>query len=669
MEKTVKTVNELELELNELKKENAALKARYEKDIFEHKLTEEALKQSSQKWEAIVQTSPDGIGIVTLDGKIQLISGKLLKMHGYYTEHSDEFIGKSIFDFIDSSNHKMLVDNISKLLSGERDDKLTEYLGIRKDNSRFNIDVNSIALLDLNRSPASILYVERDITKRKLVEEALRESEEKYRLIFEYSPIGLLLFDEEGCIVACNDRIVQIIGSSREALIGLNMLQLPDKKLVSCVRKALDGTIGSYEDIYHSVTAQKNTPVRAIFTPIEIRDGYINGGVGIIEDITERKNAEEILQQSNQKLEAIISSSPDGIGMLTLDGKMQFMSDRLLEMYGFSAEDRDKLIGKPAFDFIDPSYQELLAENMRRLVAGESDHKIKDYLAIKKDNSRFYFEINYNLLHDSTGNPTNFLFVERDVTERKKTELIIQEQNKQLYELNAAKDRFFSIISHDLKSPFQSLISMTGLLAESIGVFSTAELSSFGKKMNDNAKNLLKLLSNLLEWARMQQGIVKFEPVEIVLSEIVSENIELIIRRGEQKGIELIAKVYKDHTIIADVEMLNSVLRNLLSNALKFTKQGGKITVSSKEIENNMMEISVADSGIGMSAQLCSRLFKIEEKVGRIGTDGEGSTGLGLLLCKEFIEKHGGKIWVESKENIGSIFYFTLKSATKVIVK
>jgi signal transduction histidine kinase len=159
----------------------------------------------------------------------------------------------------------------------------------------------------------------------------------------------------------------------------------------------------------------------------------------------------------------------------------------------------------------------------------------------------------------------------------------------------------------------------------------------------------------------MQQGAVSFNPVEIVLSKMVSLNIDLLIKRGEQKGIEMISDVPLEQKVYADKAMLNSILRNLLSNAVKFTKRGGIVRISSKITGDNMLEISITDSGIGIPESLSEKLFKLEEKVGRKGTEDEESTGLGLLLCKEFVEKHGGKIWVDSKEGVGSTFYFTLK--------
>jgi len=160
----------------------------------------------------------------------------------------------------------------------------------------------------------------------------------------------------------------------------------------------------------------------------------------------------------------------------------------------------------------------------------------------------------------------------------------------------------------------------------------------------------------------MQQGAISYDPVNLILAKVVLRNINLISKSGEQKGIELILNVPDNQKVFADEEMINSILGNLLSNAMKFTSRGGNITISSKESENNMVEIAVQDTGIGMSESLAEKLFKMEERVGRLGTEGEESTGLGLLLCKEFVERHGGKIWAITKENEGSTFYFTLPS-------
>jgi signal transduction histidine kinase len=250
--------------------------------------------------------------------------------------------------------------------------------------------------------------------------------------------------------------------------------------------------------------------------------------------------------------------------------------------------------------------------------------------------------------------------VVRDVTERKQAEEVIKKSNEQLLKLNAEKDKFFSIIAHDLKSPFSGFLNLTELMADRTENYSHAEIVENSKALNQAAQTLYKLLDNLLEWSQLQRGAIKFTPKISFLSKMIEGCIDTINQRALQKNITIVNEVPVSLKAFVDDKMINTVLRNLLSNAVKFTRQNGKIIVRSAKSDNGTVEISVIDNGVGIPAKDVKRLFKIEEKVRRKGTEGEDSTGLGLLLCKEFVEKNGGKIWVESKENEGSTFSFTL---------
>ena len=245
------------------------------------------------------------------------------------------------------------------------------------------------------------------------------------------------------------------------------------------------------------------------------------------------------------------------------------------------------------------------------------------------------------------------------IIQRKKIKI----QNRKLEKAIVSMDKFFSIISHDLRSPFLGFEGLTKMMAEDIDSFTKDELSALSKAMNKNVNNLMRMISNLLDWARMKQGEFNYIPKEIGLHEKVSENLALINKLIEQKGIEFVVEIPRELFVYADEEMLNSILRNLLTNAVKFTSKNGKVIVNAKGADNNFVEIAVTDNGIGMADDLRRKLFRIEEKVGRKGTEGEESTGMGLLVCKEFVEKNGGKIWVESKEGTGSTFYFTVSKA------
>ncbi len=250
--------------------------------------------------------------------------------------------------------------------------------------------------------------------------------------------------------------------------------------------------------------------------------------------------------------------------------------------------------------------------------------------------------------------------LEDEVNIIKQAEDEIKIRNEQLSRSNAEKDKFFSIIAHDLRSPFHGLLILTEIMASGNEEFSKDELLEYGKSMHKSASILFQLIENLLEWAQMQRGSISFTPIELNLSTVALQNIEIINQRALQKGITISNEIPESLKVNADERMANTVLRNLFSNAVKFTKKDGKITVRAKTTDNEMVEISVSDTGVGIGEKNINRLFKMNEKVSSKGTEGEPSTGIGLLLCKEFVEKHGGKIWVESQLNVGSTFYFTL---------
>jgi PAS domain S-box-containing protein len=378
-------------------------------------------------------------------------------------------------------------------------------------------------------------------------------------------------------------------------------------------------------------------------------------------DIAERKCAEEALQESSDKLEAIISASPDGIGMMSLNGDLFFMTDKLAKMYGYSIEEKDNLLGKPALDFIDPSNHKKLIDNIYKLITGYSDYKIKEYLAIKKDKSRFYIDLNYSLLFDSNGKPASVLFIERDVTERKRVEEEILQKNLELAELNATKDKFFSIIAHDLKSPFQGLLGYTQILSTEYSQLSEEEKISFIDRIEVLSQGTYKLLENLLEWSRMQTGQMIFSPEEFNILVELYPTLLLVKQAAQKKDIEFKYTIDNSIFINADMNMLSAIIRNLVYNAIKFTNPGGKIILNTLKHDNSV-EFSVTDTGVGLENESLENLFQINKSISKKGTANERGTGLGLLLCKEMIEKHGGKIKVESEVGKGSTFSFTIPS-------
>jgi signal transduction histidine kinase len=255
----------------------------------------------------------------------------------------------------------------------------------------------------------------------------------------------------------------------------------------------------------------------------------------------------------------------------------------------------------------------------------------------------------------------------RDITERVRTEAEIKLKNEELSSLNAEKDKFFSIIAHDLKGPFNGFLGLTQIMAEELPNLTADEIRKIAESMRNSANNLYHLLENLLEWSQIQQGAIPFNPEVIQLGLVASNSIDIIYESAERKDIEISNQIADGLFAFADRNMIQTIIRNIVFNAIKFTHKGGKVILSARATTGNYIEIAIQDTGTGMSRYMVENLFRIDVKTSRKGTDGELSTGLGLLLCKEFVEKHGGKIWVESEEaNLlagksgGSTFYFTV---------
>lgn len=235
----------------------------------------------------------------------------------------------------------------------------------------------------------------------------------------------------------------------------------------------------------------------------------------------------------------------------------------------------------------------------------------------------------------------------------------IEAQRNSLEELNKTKDKFFSIISHDLKNPLSAVMGFAELLDNSFDTFSEEKKRKFIKIISSSSKSLFALLENLLHWARSQSGTMLFKPEKIKLNGIICENIITLKHHAKKKLIDLEFNEENDFYLVADENMLSTVIRNLTSNAIKFTPTGGKISLNISEKENSIV-VRVKDSGVGMTPEQIDKLFEIDKNKSTNGTDSETGTGLGLILCKEFVDKHNGKIWAESRLGQGSAFYVEL---------
>lgn len=248
--------------------------------------------------------------------------------------------------------------------------------------------------------------------------------------------------------------------------------------------------------------------------------------------------------------------------------------------------------------------------------------------------------------------------------ELKREKRALEEKREELEELNATKDKFFSIIAHDLKNPFNTIIGLSELLLFRYDSYDDEKIKEFVEQINDFSSNAYNLLDNLLQWARSQTNRIKVNPGNIDLESIVNENYMLLKNSFEEKSIRLFRNLKASDPCYADRNMISTVIRNLLSNAVKFTPDEGRVAINTSDYKNGYVKVSVVDNGTGISQEDLPKLFQLTSNFSKEGTRSEKGTGLGLILCKEFVEKNGGVIWAESETGKGSSFNFTLPKAS-----
>ncbi|MFZ4402336.1 MAG: PAS domain-containing sensor histidine kinase, partial [Bacteroidales bacterium] len=371
---------------------------------------------------------------------------------------------------------------------------------------------------------------------------------------------------------------------------------------------------------------------------------------GVNIDITEYKLAVELIKESEERYHTFINSTDDITFLKDENMRYQVVNKAAIDFFG---KEEDFILGKTDFELMDHESANYCLDSDKRVI-------YENRIIVQEENVKGCIYETHKFPVRLKNCKTGIGGVVRDVTKRKHAEQEIKKQNSDLQKLISEKDKFFSIISHDLRSPFNSFLGLTQIMAEELPSLTMEQLQKFADSMRKSATNLFRLLENLLEWSQIQQGIIPFNPEILDLHIVVKESIEMLLDAAEKKDIKMSYQIDNDLKIVGDNNMLQTIIRNLFSNAVKFTPLGGNINIAAKIVSDNTVEVSIKDTGIGIKEDRIASLFSLDVNSSRKGTEGELGSGLGLILCKEFVEKQGGKLWVESEEGTGSCFYFTL---------
>jgi PAS domain S-box-containing protein len=632
-------------------------------DITEKEKAEKELIESEVRLSSLFNRVPIGLYRTDPDGQFIAANPALVKMLGY------------------PSHKKLLNTNVKEIFVNpelrQKELDLLKEKGIIDNHViqlyHFNghiiyVQDKSVSIKD---SDGKILYYEgsiEDITERKKAEKALKESEEKYRIVVENTYDWEYWLDPQDRFTFVSQSSERISGYKPEEFYKdkylFEKIIHPDDKILFFKNKSILNKKGERKPVQFRIITKKGKVkwIGHVCKTIRDPEGNYLGIRGSNRPIKKLKKIENAFRKSEEKYKNIIENLTDVYYRADTEEKLIMISPSAVKTFGYSS----------MFEILDNTLEILYPKQKERnefIELIKRDGIIKNYSSVlkKKDGTEMYVETNANVLLNNKGEYLGIEGIIRDVTERKKSQEALLESEQELRKLNAEKDKFFSIIAHDLKSPFSSMIGFSDLLMNNFDDYDAEQIKKFLGFIHQGIHNIYKLLENLLLWSRTQRGVVEYIPEKINLYIQVDTTIKLLEQAAEKKSISVQNNIQEEIYIDADKNMVLTIFRNLISNAIKFTPIKGQITVDANikadKKKKNYVEISVSDTGVGINKETLSQLFLLSGNVSSKGTEGEEGTGLGLILCKEFVKKHGGEISVKSKEKKGTTFTFTLPSA------
>lgn len=491
----------------------------------------------------------------------------------------------------------------------------------------------------------------------------LQEARESLSRWEEQAPSGCVTLDKSGKVIQANDIFAGMINRDSQSVINLYFTELIRMEDHAAFNNFLqypnEGSLEFKMDRGGNETfCARLVGVRSPILSKENDGQFI---VLAICDISKQKQAEALLIENEFKYRTLVNSGKALIWTSGTDKLCNYFNDVWLNFTGRTLEME---LGNGWTENVHPDdVQQCLQVYW---TAFDKQEPFSLEYRLKNFQGRYKWILDKGVPHyNSQGDFIGYIGHCFDISEIKYAEAKITNKNEKLRKLNAEKDKFFSIIAHDLRSPFNSFLGLTQLMAEELPRLKISEIQYFTSSLSRSATNLYGLLENLLEWSSLQRGIVGFDPLWFEVKPKILEIFQFIIETAQSKGVDVELMIADETKVFADVKMFESVIRNLVSNAIKFSLKGGKVVISAQSNGDKSVLFSIKDSGIGMSSDVLEKLFGLHQQPTRTGTDGEPSSGLGLILCKDFVEKHGGRIWAESMEERGSEFFFTIPCRDK----
>jgi two-component system CheB/CheR fusion protein len=483
-------------------------------------------------------------------------------------------------------------------------------------------------------------------------------SENRFRALYvnmnEGAALHTLIFDDKSLpidykIIDINPAYENTLGITRESAINKLSTELyktnepPYLEIYSKV--ALTGNPYAFESYFEKMGK---------YFSISVYSPQTNSFATIFRDITDEKLAETALRNNEYELKKVQEITQTGSFYIDLQSKAVKWSEELYKIFGIDPSEPVPLLTESGKLFAPESWGKVSKAITHTARTGETFEL--EAITIKALNTLGWIWARGEAVRDDSGKITHIWGAVQDITDRKNTELILQNNEQKLLEINAAKDKLFSIIAHDLKGPIANIKQISNFVNDPEMELSEEDKMNYLLMLENTSTNLLTLLETLLEWSLSQIGGIRYNPSTFNLLELSKQVIDQLRAQAHLKNISIHNKIAPQIELLADPNLLKTILRNLISNAIKYSESGGSIQLSLIEDQNNT-RIALKDNGIGMSQSQIDNLFKMSVNNSTKGTNNEKGTGLGLYLCKEFMDKHQGRIEIESTLGVGSTFH------------
>jgi PAS domain S-box-containing protein len=643
-------------------------------DISERRRVETQMRFQSD----ILGNVRDGVIVTDISGRISYWNTGAEILFGYA---ADEMTGRSPAQLYESIDEQGVAQLLADVLDGREGS--SECSARRKDGTRVWVDMKTSIMRDAAGNPTGVLAMIKDTSERRKQEQRYTKLNECL-LSFGTDPVQninslvALCGEELNAEVALYNRMEgRMLHSLGQWNVPLDFVALSPAEGHICADIIQDGQpdVRLLNDLHFGVYAETDPAVTQYGLRCYLGKPVIFGGacvgslcvlyrenmqpsdedkkllsivssaIGVEE---ERKRAEDALRESEESYRSLFENNVTGVYRSSIDGEILDCNAAFARLLGY---DREQILGKGArMLYSSPDDRADFIAKLRKY-GTLSAHETR---LVRSDHAEVWVLESARLMNDGL-----LLGTIADITHRKEAQVQMERYTDELEKLNTSKDKFFSIISHDLRSPLSTLLGYTDLLMNDVDGYDLEMIKTMASSMNGLTKRIHSLLENLLEWSRLQAGRMEYQPIKVDLHDVVQDAVDLLQESALRKRLSIENRLNGDAVVLADQRMLRSVVQNLISNALKFSRPGETIDIVAEHIGGEI-QLSVIDRGIGMSDVQLSNLFRIDVHSTTTGTAEEQGSGLGLILCKELVELNKGRIWAQSTSEKGSTFSFTI---------